>query len=271
MKKQESGRGLFKQDKDFNKFSRREQAVYFIGVELYSKGKFLEPSHQSIIASVYEAFSSDNFRVPHEVVAKLIYASHGLNDVSDIDIISENLNLFHEHFQRNSKTFEKPEQVKLNFDRLLDSIRLCIVQKKYIEEQANSVIAEAKKLQKENNKINKSLKRASKEIKEIKNIRGSVYTDFIAILGVFSAFVFLGFGGISIAQATYDIGADLKNIPLAHMIMISSFMLVVVLTIIYPIMYWVSRLIDREFKNHRFYGIVTVILFLISLFSSFFV
>ncbi|AXJ14077.1 hypothetical protein [Streptococcus pluranimalium] len=270
MKKQGSGKGLFKQDKDFNKFSQREQAVYFIGSELYSKEKFLESSHQSIIHSVYKTFSSDDFRVPHEVVAKLIYASHNLNDVSDIDIISENLNLFHEYFHADSGFSEKAAQVKLNFDKLLDSIRLCIVQKKYIEEQANSLIAEAKKLQKENNKISKSLKRASKEIKEIKNIRGSVYTDFIAILGVFSAFVFLGFGGISMAQAIYDSGSDMKDIPLSNMVMVSSFMLIVVLTMIYSILYWLSRIIDRKFENHKFYIILMVILVVTSIVSSFF-
>ncbi|HHK1866416.1 TPA: hypothetical protein ACQOKE_001327, partial [Streptococcus pyogenes] len=97
------------------------------------------------------------------------------------------------------------------------------------------------------------LKEKTKAIEQkmfkLDEIKSSIYTDFIAILGVFSAFVFVMFGGIDVARAIFDIGNDLQTLDLSRMITVSSLMLIGVLTLMYSLLLWVARITGKNFGN----------------------
>lgn len=76
------------------------------------------------------------------------------------------------------------------FKKLDDSIRLSIAQRNFIEKSSNSA----------NDVASKATKKAAKAKKiadEMQDIKKSIYTDFIAILGIFTAITFASFGATS--------------------------------------------------------------------------
>lgn len=87
------------------------------------------------------------------------------------------------------------------------------------------------------------------ELDKIKETKSSIYTDFIAILGVFSAIVFVMFGGIEITRAIFDIGEDLTNLHLSKIITIASLVLAGVLILLYSFFLWLARLTGKDFGN----------------------
>lgn len=94
--------------------------------------------------------------------------------------------------------------------------------------------------------IENTIGETQKELDDIRDTKSSIYTDFIAILGVFSAFVFVLFGGIEIARAAFDIGDDLQTMDLSKMITISCLMLIGVLTLLYSLLLWIARITDKK-------------------------
>lgn len=91
------------------------------------------------------------------------------------------------------------------------------------------------------------MNKIKKEVESVEEIKSSIYTDFISILGVFSAFVFLMFGGIDVVRAVIDVADDLQVISLSRLIILSSLMLVAVLTLLYCLLLWIARITGKRF------------------------
>ncbi|HEM3968566.1 TPA: hypothetical protein U1V46_000167 [Streptococcus suis] len=89
----------------------------------------------------------------------------------------------------------------------------------------------------------------TKELEKIKETKSSIYTDFIAILGVFSAFIFVMFGGIEIMRAIFDISEDLVELKLSKIITISSLVLAGVLILMYSFLLWLARITGKDLGN----------------------
>ncbi|HEP1515077.1 TPA: DUF334 domain-containing protein, partial [Streptococcus pyogenes] len=134
-----------------------------------------------------------------------------------------------------------------NLDKIKSNYSLAQTQKKFIlknsqeaKDVLEKIIPELNTLAKETSNLaatNDELKKQSAEtdgvlqkvkqgVDDVRNTKSSIYTDFIAILGVFSAFVFVMFGGIDVARAIFDIGNDLQTLDLSRMITVSSLMLI---------------------------------------------
>ena len=94
--------------------------------------------------------------------------------------------------------------------------------------------------------LNKTTEKIGSNVDDIHDTKSSIYTDFIAILGVFSAFVFVLFGGIEVARAVFDIGDDLQTMDLSKMITISCLMLIGILTLLYSLLLWIARITDKK-------------------------
>lgn len=139
-------------------------------------------------------------------------------------------------------------------------------------------------------KIQESLKEADEKLKdagekiidyqnkidELSKKQASIYTDFIAILGVFSAFVFVMFGGFDSLAKILE-GLQNHDVSIRKILLISSILISFLITILYSLMYWVSVIIEKPilqksctcenvcwnpkhlFERHRFYLILMIV------------
>jgi hypothetical protein len=109
-------------------------------------------------------------------------------------------------------------------------------------------------------------------------------TEIISILGVFSAFVFVMFGGFD-ALAKILEGLQDSDISIFKTLIISSILISFLITILYSLMYWISIIIEKPilqksctckeacwnlkhiYARHRFYLTLMIICAIVFLFS----
>lgn len=126
------------------------------------------------------------------------------------------------------------------------------------------------------------------KIDEFSKKQTSIYTDFIAILGVFSSFVFVMFGGFSALSSTIETIGQ-ANISMAKVVFISSVLIGFLITVLYSLIYWISLIIDKQLvyktcecktrcrnpihliSKHRFYLFIIVFCLLFAGISTYFI
>ncbi|HEL1356583.1 TPA: hypothetical protein TVS19_002089, partial [Streptococcus equi subsp. equi] len=79
-------------------------------------------------------------------------------------------------------------------------------------------------LEKQSNRMEKNVRVAEKELKQFKKTKSQIYTDFVTILGVFSSFVFIMFGGFS-ALSTMIGTLSTTEVSIGKTLVISSILL----------------------------------------------
>jgi hypothetical protein len=146
--------------------------------------------------------------------------------------------------------------------------------------------------------IQKSLKEAEEKLKDadekinnyqtkidgLSKKQTSIYTDFIAILGVFSAFVFVMFGGFDSLAKILE-GLQNNDVSISKILLISSILIGFLITILYSLMYWVSVIIEKPilqrsckcvnvcwnpkhlYARHRFYLTLMIVCAIVFSFS----
>ena len=100
------------------------------------------------------------------------------------------------------------------------------------------------------NNISETADDASEKLAKIKDVKTSMYTDFITILGVFSSFVFVMFGGFS---ALSDIiqSVSYSTVSLPKTLLISSSLFGFLITVLYSLLYWVSIIVGKPFFQYE--------------------
>lgn len=223
-------------------------------------------NNQYLLLKVYHReMARDNVTIPYEIIAEYVY-SHENSDEEN-EKLNSNIDFIISEF---SGTDSQKDILIKNLEKIKSNYSLAQTQKKYIlknsqeaKDVLREIIPELKNLAKETSNLtttNDELKEQAKETKDILQIakqevddvrdtKSSIYTDFIAILGVFSAFVFVMFGGIDVARAIFDIGSDLQILDLSRMITIASLMLIGILTLMYSLLLWIARITGKNFGN----------------------
>jgi hypothetical protein len=142
-------------------------------------------------------------------------------------------------------------------------------------------------LEKTNQKIDvrkKDIGRLSKETRELSKKYSNMNVEIISVLGVFSAFVFVMFGGFDSLAKILE-GLQNNDLSILKILIISSILICFLITVLYSLMYWVSIIIEKpilhknckcnvcwNFKHiyarHRFYLTVMIVCAIVFLASN---
>ena len=147
----------------------------------------------------YETISKipELFKFEHEVIAKRIYEL----EEEKAEILEYNTGLMLQ-LTGNSHNF---------LDKLLHAIKLSVVQRAYFLSQVESAKFELAKAQESIEEVAQSvsdLDQTSNQIKQqveyIKDTKSSIYSDLVAVLGIFTAITFALFGGTSLLGSMFE-------------------------------------------------------------------
>ncbi|HEK9356837.1 TPA: hypothetical protein SUZ15_002055, partial [Streptococcus equi subsp. equi] len=182
------------------------------------------------------------FSTPYDFISEHIYNNADLNSVQDDEMLVKNIEILKNYaLQNNFENFDYSLFIK-NLNKIHRHYKLALIQKNFILRTTTEVEERAHDLKDKTKAI-------EQKMFKFDEIKSSIYTDFIAILGVFSAFVFVMFGGIDVARAIFDIGSDLQTLDLSRMITIASLMLIGILTLMYSLLLWIARITGKNFGN----------------------
>ncbi|HGK8359581.1 TPA: hypothetical protein ACJ7FE_001779, partial [Streptococcus pyogenes] len=187
-----------------------------------------DPIKKSTLDVYYRYLLDSNLTIPYNRIAKYVYENEQSDEVNEI--LENKIKFIVTKFQGGSK--DKDILIK-NLDKIKSNYSLAQTQKKFILKNSQAAKDILRKVKPELNKLEETVEAIHQEVEDVRDTKSSIYTDFIAILGVFSAFVFVMFGGIDVARAIFDIGNDLQTLDLSRMITVSSLMLIGVLTLMY--------------------------------------
>ena len=225
--------------------------------------ELVDDDKQKVLKVFRQMFSNSDLTIPYNDIADYVYKNE--NSDEDNEVLNENIRLILDGSPSKTK-----EILSKNLDKIKTNYSLSQVQREYIlrnSKQAQDTVSELHKIVKEFRplitEVDEQIKTSKKSmdemnsdmvdikdsIKEVRGMKSGIYTDFIAILGVFSAFVFVMFGGIEIARAVFDVGDDLQTMDLSKIITISSLMLIAILTLMYSLLLWIARITGKEFGN----------------------
>lgn len=226
----------------------------------YDIAKMDEKQKLSFLSMCHKQLDNPDLTIPYDQIASAVYKNE--NSDENNEILLGNISLILSSYEGNSH-----ENLEKNLRKIQNNYTLAQVQKEYIiknSEKARSLLQDLKPSLKKllqqteqfevantnlsNNlsTIKNTIGETQKKLDDVRDTKSSIYTDFIAILGVFSAFVFVLFGGIEIARAVFDIGGDLQTMDLSKMITISCLMMIGVLTLLYSLLLWIARITDKK-------------------------
>ena len=181
-------------------------------------------------------------RIPYNVIASIVYEMNinslfSNNFDTQRDRIDYNLDVF-------AKSIDNPPKLLGKYGgKIASHFELSYIQSKFIKESVANVTKQAEAAQ-------NKLKEIEKALGEIKNTKGQIYTEFITILGIFSALMFGMITGFnSLTEALGEIAnADLY---IGKVIMGISAIMMGLVSFVYVLLKWIGALIDKPLEDEN--------------------
>lgn len=264
--------------------SVEERAVSLIIKSNVTEKTFSDERNEKLLNFLYATFEKEQ-PIPYDFIAKFVYSLDNVDSQEEDERLNANVNLLTKYYEGGNEGI-----LKSNFDKIRNNYRLAIAQREFIEQTAKIGENNLAKMAELINEINTRADYVSKKVNSIEDTKSSIYTDFIAILGVFSSFVFVMFGGFSSLSDIIST-LSLKEVSVARTLMISSFLMASMFTIVYSLIVWIAKIIGKSiivkscecnicrdpwhaFLRHKLYSIIMttlVAVFIISLGVTIFV
>lgn len=201
---------------------------------LIFKEKWAEEDGNKLQAVFKDIITLGNFwHVPYERITNHIY---NMNVVPDRKRIEDSITL----------RLDEIEGANNLKEATLRHIELAITQREYIDKNIETA--------------NKALKEINNEFKEIQDTKSKIYTDFITILGIFTAITFAIFGGLQlIGNALGNLTGGVTLSKVGSIIIIASVVLLSTYLILMALIVGLSKLLSgNKDKRYIFTGKITV-------------
>lgn len=169
---------------------------------------------------INSAIKLNEWHVPYEIITKRIYAT----DVENLGQIPKAV----QEKLENVRADDESDITSISKIRL-DTVRhihLAIEQKEYIDT---------------------NLKQAKEELERIRSVKDSIYSDFIAILGIFTAITFATFGGLQLVGNIFGKLNHFTFKNIGGVLMLGSIFLLGMYLILIALLVGVSKLNNRKY------------------------
>lgn len=164
----------------------------------------------------------------YDIITKSVY-SIGEKQI-DSELIDANLEKLEEAI--NKGEFLSQESAEKYCKKLVKHIDLAKIQKDYIQENLIQ--------------LEKDISIANKKVKDISDIKSSMYTEFVTILGIFATIIFAVFGGFQEIQA---LGSNLKQVDITKILFFLPLLMLGINFILFLSFNSISKIIGKPIKS----------------------
>lgn len=148
---------------------------------------------------------------------------------------------------------EKESDIGRKINKLIDHIRLAREQKKYIDLQKDIALKRlldiSIKLAKSNQQldnINRQYCDLDEKVRNLEEIRNKIYTEFVAILGIFATIIFAAFGGLEILK---NILGNIREVGTGKLLVFSSLTVSAISILLFILLNGLARLMDKNVRS----------------------
>ncbi|EAE7768383.1 MULTISPECIES: hypothetical protein [Listeria] len=190
-----------------------------------------------LISKFYEA------HLPYSQISKYVFEHYFFED--DLVLVQENMQTL------TAKMLDIPnceltdEQIQKIAPKIERHFQLAMIQKDFIQSNINSLqwdISQSK------NEISSFTEDTKKTLKEVSRTKGQMYTEFVAILGIFSGLIFALFGGFdTLSNSISTLGEG--EVPLTNVLIVTSVLLAGLSLVIFTLMQGISKLTNRSLRS----------------------
>lgn len=207
-----------------------------VGIILKS-GPLTDKDFQVLDQMIIVAHNQSNWHVPYEIITEKIYTTEFKPTINIVNDVEQKLK---------SYPFQDNEFANKIADDILRHIKLAIVQKEYIDKNIKTAQDAKEKI--------------SNELESIQDTKSKIYTDFITILGIFTAITFAIFGGLQLIGNTLGgLSRSMSFSKIGGVLIIASVILLTTYLILMTLVVSLSKLLSKhENKRYKFTAKITI-------------
>ncbi|KRG12648.1 hypothetical protein [Lederbergia galactosidilytica] len=184
---------------------------------------------------VFEAYFRENEILTYNDITTAIY--NGTPE--KLEQLQENWSKLMEH----QTQWDLEPEMNEKFRKIDDHFLLATTQRSFILDNVESLKSQLDQKSNELDILTQELEEARKTVDELKDIKTRIYTEFVAILGIFTAVVLGAFGSLQIIGSVFT---NIKDVPTGKLLVFSSLTSIGVTILLFLLMKWISYIVQRD-------------------------
>lgn len=185
----------------------------------------LSPEKVIFWEALFEGYFKNSSILVYTDLTEAIYSG----TENDLEIIRDNWTKIME--RSNQKELVEPD-ISEKFKKVEDHIKLAITQRRFILNNVEQLM--------------KEIDVAQSTVESLKDIKTRIYTEFVAILGIFTAVVLGAFGSLQVIGSVFS---NIKDVPTGKLLVFSSLTSIGVLVLLFLLMRWINRIVYKDNKQ----------------------
>lgn len=220
------------------------------GIVLEADNENFLTDNESYIVFLLKKINERDSPSPYDLLTTYIFE----NDIDNAEELIALFDFSEEIFKNNVESYNDYGNVEHFFDSIRRHVNLAVIQQKHIVASSKEALKISEEAEKNINqteekikKLEKNLNKAEQTIENMEKIKGSIYTEFIAILGIFSALIFGLFGGFDgLSKAIVSLSSKWS---MGKVLTISSGIMLCLTLLIFALLQWVARITGRKLTS----------------------
>ncbi|EAG8099918.1 hypothetical protein LDC51_002967, partial [Listeria monocytogenes] len=196
-----------------------------------------EPIAFFLISKFYES------HLPYSEISKYVFGNDFFED--DLVFVQENMQTLTTKMLKIPNCELTSEQIQKIAPKIERHFQLAMIQKDFIQ---SNIVSLEWDINNSKYEISSFTEDTKKTLKEVSRTKGQMYTEFVAILGIFSGLIFALFGGFDTLSSTIStLGKG--EVPLTNILIVTSILLAGLSLIIFTLMQGISKLTNRSLRS----------------------